>query len=280
MNKQSYMIPRLNQRALPILALWAVTMGVWFLLLQPNVVSTIESPELAFVVESLYAGAVLGTMAAGCWVASAAPGNWLRFAIQAGCILLGTAMLLKFSNDNTPARTLINCLGLILSQNLLFAWIGIPHFNEVRDQADRRRRQFSISDMIVATTAFALLLGFARWHQPPMNPHNYWIVFTAVCIGLSLISTLLCRAMLSVSFGTGLLRILGVVLLCVAGAVALAFCESKLTQPPIDYQLAIYYALSYLMVFAGHFAAIAVTAAAGRMGATAGKVAETFPGSP
>ncbi|TWU40747.1 hypothetical protein Poly41_15820 [Novipirellula artificiosorum] len=248
-------------------------MVVWFLelrklhALSPNPLA--KWYEALAVVRYLYYGMCLGTLCGIGWAASAAKTPWLRFAVQAIAILLFALTETIALADIRFQSALINGIGLVLGQNILFAWLGVPHFNDPRDRFQRSRRQFSIADIVLATAAFALLIRFAGWYEPPIDAVPYWLGLAGICAGLPIVSSLVCRAMLSRKLSNGFYRLGLAGLLTIPGAAALAYAQLSLSGIVGNPNRVVLLTALYFSVFAGYFIAIAMTAAAGRRSALA-----------
>ncbi|TWU17490.1 hypothetical protein Pla52o_50460 [Novipirellula galeiformis] len=273
---ETYLIPLLNRRALTLLGggMLANIVAV-YLLANPDHGIT-ENEEVSDVFRYLVKGTVLGSIAVACWIATAARPPVLRYAGQAALILVGVTLYWKTFHDDPWISTLIDTMGIVSVQNLLFAWFWVPHWNDPRQSSERMRGQFSIASLIAITAAFAFLLGSARHFSPPIEPVQYWPVLFGIWGGMPVMVTLVCQAMLAPSFRYRVVRLLVVGLLAILGSFVLAWLElefAKRGNPsgnPSDNPSAsslLLYRIHYLMVLSGYLLAFMVAGIAARASA-------------
>ena len=274
MTGPNYYTLELNRKTLWLLWLCSVLisagLGIWQNVVWP---SEVLISRRYFLIHCCLVGAVFGALSAACWVATAVKRYWIRYAFQAGIVLLFSAVLSALISYESWLLSLANCAGLIVSHNLLFGWMNIPFFNESSKNPLLSKRQFSVGGILTVTTVAALMMIFARRFPPPVRSDQYWLVLISSWIFIPLSGGVIAKAVLSryvnsslVWFGLGSIMI-------VAGTSGLAIAEC-LVSPisngdgslSINDESFIYYFIFYLAIFLGYNASMGATALAGRRG--------------
>ena len=273
--QQTYLIPLLNRRALVILGGWALAMIVAAWLMADPTQGLTESHEIDFALRCFVVGSWLGGIAASCWITSAVQQTVLRYGLQVALLLVGvTSFWITFSDDPWLS-TLVDMVGIVLSQNVVFAWIAVPRWNDTRESSQRKRRQFTIGDLIAITTAFALLLTSARDLLPPIRAELYWPVLIGIWLTIPVATALLSQAMLLVTSRGGLARVILVGFVLFLGSFAMAIFATEFEFPIEWNDLFFLYVLYYLMVFVGFLFTFAVASFAGRLAAQHAAITES-----
>ncbi|EMI20870.1 membrane protein [Rhodopirellula maiorica SM1] len=263
--QQTYLIPLLNRRALVILGGWALAMIVASWQTADPADGITENHEMNFALRCFIIGGWLGGIAASCWITSAVNQAALRYGLQVALVLTGVTLFWITFSDDPWLSTLVDMVGIVLSQNVVFAWIAVPRWNDTRESSQRKPHQFSIGDLIAATTAFALLLTSARDLLPPIRAELYWPVLIGIWLTIPFATALLSQAMLLAASRGGLARVILVGIVVALGSFAMAIFATEFEFPVEWNDLFFLYVLYYLMVFVGFLSTFAVTSFAGRL---------------
>ncbi len=279
MNSPDYLIPQLRRRSLVVLCLWfigffALFFAVQWFLETPSLgyfIQTfgplsapsglISGEEIRFAVHCFLNGQLLGSISGFCWLATAIKRSHLRYVTQLIVILLGAIAIHKNDFDQTLLLTILTCLGMILSQNLMFAWLGVPKWNDDRESA-YRRRQFSIFDILIITTVVAVLFGIGRTTVISIEPLPFWVVWIAIWGVTQVVSVLTCLSFLNRRLVHGAFSFLAAIAIALATALGLAMAELRFTNIASRYFL--YFAIYYGLVLIGFIFVMAIFAFAGR----------------
>ncbi len=273
--QQTYLIPLLNRRALVILGSWALAMIVATWRTADPAHGIVESHEINFAFRCFIVGCWLGSIAVSCWITSAVKKTVMRYGLQIALVLVGVTSFWGTFSDDPWLSTLVDMVGIVLSQNVVFAWIAVPRWNDTRESSQRKRRQFSIGDLIAITTVFALLLTSARDFLPPIRAELYWPVLIGIWLTVPVATALLSQAMLLVASRGGLARVILVGFVLFLGSFAMAIFATEFEFPIEWNDLFFLYVLYYLMVFVGFLCAFAVASFAGRSAAQHAAITES-----
>ena len=275
--QQTYLIPQLNRRALVILGGWILAIIVASGWIADPAHGLTESHEIDFALRCFIVGSWLGSIAVSCWITSAVNQAALRYGLQVALVLIGVTLFWITFRDDPWLSTLVDMVGIVLSQNVVFAWIAVPRWNDTRESSQRNPHQFSIGDLIAATTAFALLLTSARDLLPPIRAELYWPVLIGIWLTIPFATALLSQAMLLAASRGGLARVVLVGIVVALGSFVMAIFATEFEFPVEWNDLFFLYLLYYLMVFVGFLCAFAVASFAGRSAAQQAGNAETIP---
>ncbi|GAA5508323.1 hypothetical protein [Novipirellula caenicola] len=273
--QQTYLIPLFNRRALLILGGWALAMIVASWRTADPADGFTENHEMNFALRCFVIGGWLGSIAASCWITSAVKQPAVRYGLQVALVLIGVTLFWFTFSDDPWLSTLVDMVGIVLSQNVVFAWIAVPRWNDPRESSQRRPHQFSIGDLIAMTTAFALLLTSARDLLPPIRAELYWPVLIGIWLTIPVATALLSQAILLATPRGGLARVILVGIVVALGSFAMAVFATELEFPIEWNDLFFLYVLYYMMVFIGFLATFAMTSFAGRISAKQVAVTES-----
>lgn len=154
------------------------------------------SPTLAFV------GIGYGMIVAASFVAGAMSGRWNRLAVRTLVVLTGVAVLAGIANPTGgfPSqlwlRYLVHAGGMAIVQPWLPRLIGLPR--PVKDlEAGSEQRPLAIADLVITTTATAVVLAAALRYRAVHQGELFWGVTIGLWFAFPATSTALYAALYS-----------------------------------------------------------------------------------
>ena len=206
-------------------------------------------------------GCIYGLALAMSWVASAIPSRiacWLARIFIICVASLFNAML----SGEVWLHAAIDLSGLVLAQSFAFFAFKIPNWILAHQAATPPRRQFAIGDVVMATTAVAIILaGGARYQLTGIHPNDFWWIIILAWIACASIATLIASGLLQ-SLKVGSLRLAIAGALCYGCAYGLAFAEVSNGAPS---KLFDDFFVLYLGIVGGMAATFSAAALAGRV---------------
>ncbi|MGV3485411.1 MAG: hypothetical protein ACO1RT_13415 [Planctomycetaceae bacterium] len=204
--------------------------GLWWttcLVLQLSLVSHAEN-----IAEDLLAWLWLGSMWAGwaacLWWSSAIENPWGKLATVAAAAAWH-AFWMSHSRDQPVLRYLIMFGGYAVAQSVFFRFCRVPAWSwatrRLRPIGDGRR-QFSIFEWLVLTTATALLITGAKRYEPLVGD-IFWAGLPVVCLSLASTATLCSLAFVAPTRQRRRLFAYGSLGMVFIGSMATAWLELK-----------------------------------------------------
>lgn len=210
-------------------------------------------------------GWVYGSLSGLCWIGSAT-GRVRRWAIFVASACVASLLLAATRPLGYPPRGILLYLttstGLIISQSICFYLFQLPLWRRSAVPLQPTERQYRIADVLVATTAMAVLLALAQRYSPPIDPLMYWGVMVGIWVWLPVLSGLTAQAALRRRHLAVVAIAATVVGFAAAGAGVLARLEVRLNDLGTDRFLPLLGA--YLCFAVSYVAVVATFALAGR----------------
>ncbi len=253
-----------------VVAFLAVTGLIqWFALSVESSLSTYpaEYATAFFLIQLGFIGFLLGAASGLIWMATRLRNPWQRYLVR-GIVVVCAAWLLNLSGTSDWMRNLSNTLGLALSQCTVFTILKVPSWRP--SAADRteempQRRQFLISDVIIATTGTAALLATVRRYVTPIADADYWAGAVIIFVIGPIIASCIHLSVLKQSAGARLMLAFSALALALIASIGLAIGQIQTDR--IDVSISDV-AKFYLAVLVGYVITLAVFAMAGRREAT------------
>jgi hypothetical protein len=132
------------------------------------------------------------------------------------------------------------------------------------DQRLSRRDQFSIADIVIATTVIAVLLSLAIRYSPAIQPVAYWLVLAAAWFGGAAVTTCIAKAMTSKQTLRALLLLSIGLILAYVGTYAIAAADSIVDEGRITAATVRLFASFYVRIVWGYFLTFMIFAGFGR----------------
>ena len=190
------------------------------------------------IMAAFFAGALYGTASGWVWVVSVVQHRILRNAIKAA--IVGTFAYLwgKLINiDADGLRYATQFGGMAVTQSVLFHLVKIPNWHlglsaveSSNDDPSEPRVQYEIFDIMLVTTAYAVLLGLAGLHRPNVGPHEYWKVVIGLWIFFPMLATMSAASSQFRSKLRSVLRLGLLFVLTIGGSITLALLDVALTN--------------------------------------------------
>ncbi|WP_186776075.1 hypothetical protein [Rubripirellula reticaptiva] len=207
-------------------------------------------------------GIVFGLASGAIWIASWIRTAWIKYASRI-LVVVAAAMMLNALGTYDWLRNLSNMGGLCLAQCTIFLLLKVPAWSAgIGDHASRlsRRRQFQISDVILATACTAGLLTVVRHYSTPVSEAEYWIVTVAIWLLGPLMATCVNFAFLDSRRMRRWTLAAASVLMAIAGGTGLALAQEAVDATGVAFTEA---APFYLAFMFGYVISLSVVAFAG-----------------
>lgn len=265
MQQSEYITPRIGRRSVAIVSICCLVVCVLIAQYQRSAVVWGE-PQRQSARAMLLLGSCYGVASGLCWLATAMNSPWARCVVRM-TLLIATAYASTQVGTENWLRHLSGIGGFLFGQCLMFFALGVPDWETQSERADRssalpRVRQFGTGDVIVATTAVALLLAIIIRYLTPIESTIYWLVMVLVwivgpsisaCVGLAALSRHANRGM--GLYGIGLL-------LAIGGTYGIAIAEYRIKGAVSSVADGFF---AYAPIVVGYFFMVLMVVIAGRI---------------
>ncbi|MGB7328063.1 MAG: hypothetical protein WBD31_24520 [Rubripirellula sp.] len=209
-------------------------------------------------------GVVFGMASSAIWMASGIRATSMKYAVRI-LIVVVTAVILNALGSYDWLRHLSNIGGLCLAQCAIFLLLKVPAWTtRGGDEGSRlsRRRQFQISDVILATTCTAGLLTAVRYYSTPISDTEYWLVTVAIWLLGPLMAACVTFAFLDGRRKRRWLLAAASVLMAIAAGSGLALAQEALDSTGVTFSES---APFYWAFMFGYLISLSVVAFAGAL---------------
>jgi hypothetical protein len=235
MNQPPQITPTLGPRKLAVVLCSAVIISGYVRLVQlQSVADHYAGPQLQ---EMFPAGCVYGLLASLCWISSAVNHRYGRVALRVVVVLAATMLLTQLRESRSVLQTAADLAGLAIVQSIVFLMIGVPRWQTRRSAiagSSPRVDQFGIADLVVATTAIAILFSIAVRYSPAIKPAGYWGVLAATWIGGSIVTAMIAAAATSRRPWRAAALVSVGLMIAVGGTYAIAMLDSIIDEGRVD----------------------------------------------
>lgn len=182
--------------------------------------------------EMLWRGIVYGLVGVLSWmIASVLTGVWRLIGLLS-LAFVSAWVLASASLDGAVIQNLFRYMattwGLILTSTLCLFAARLPKWErlapEKRSISQTSEMQFSLTDLVSAMTAAAVLFAVTQRYQPPIQASQYWLVLIAIWAGIAIQQVCISIVVLSTNMAYQVIAAMvpGIVVLVVVGGVAYA----------------------------------------------------------
>lgn len=254
----------LNRFTFPLPALWWIAC----LVLQVSLASHAPAGSSEYPAW-LWLGSMWAGWSACLWSSSALQNAWARLALilAAGTWHVTWMWHVTWTPvqpaDQRLLRYLIMFGGYAIAQAVLFRFFRVPSWSWAPFRLkplSEGRRQFAILELLVLTTATALLIAGAKRHEPAAG-QVFWIGLPIVCSSLAATATLCALAIVASTKGQRRLFAYGSLVIIAVGSLLSAWLEVTMVHP-LPYMQAW---LPYYAIYSAFAILIASFAACGRL---------------
>ncbi|WP_145169251.1 hypothetical protein [Rubripirellula lacrimiformis] len=193
----------------------------------------VDLPTQIILSDLIIVGVVYGTCSGLIWMISCLPRAWARYLARFA-VVVSMAAILNFWGTHDWLKNLSNMGGLALSQCTIFLILQVPGWRWGSAMpADPGpgdlygRRQFQISDVVVATTCTAFLYAAVVRYVAPVAAAQYWLVTMAIWGIGPVIAACLHFSILVSSRSKRIGLAIGGVVLAFAGTLGLAIAQAS-----------------------------------------------------
>ncbi len=265
MDHSKYITPRLGLRTALVLAFWFLQVPLFGILAakpsSDHLSMILNPPDLILLsIHLASVGSIYGAFGWICWACANFDSMWIRWplrfvAAMSGSYLAGVCM------PGEWIEFLIYFCGMMISQSVIFFVLLVPPWKIPFANRETKKRQFTINDVLVGTTATALLLGAAIRFHTPVDPRLFWQVLIVIWIAFPILSAGECLGALHRCRRTAVAMVVGTWMLAATGSIAIGHLDARLNDVPSD---AWTFSLLYGMIVAGNLLLVFGLTLAGR----------------
>jgi hypothetical protein len=274
MKQTRYLAPRLGIVSVLCAILGMIAIGA----LYDNDFSLQFPPDFRTSAHFTSIGVVYGMIGVACWLMSGLGNLYFRFVVRAAIALSCTLIQLQllgvtYWDLEFFLRYVINFGGLMISQSVIFLWLGIPRWQWKRPiEPTAKRPRFSIGAILILTLSIALMLAFAIRYQTRVDSVSYWLWLAGVWVLIPITSAGSVAAVIDRVPGRRVAAALTALSLAVAGTISIGLAEQRLNASGAGpWQL---WATCYAMIVAGNMGTMAILSLAGRIDSTASRTGD------
>ena len=190
MTTSPYIRPRVGRRTVAAIALACLVFGLL-------VVRMRLRPPISVPVDfAASVGIVYGLASGGWFLASAYGPRWVRvvsrgLAVIAAALVMAMVQRWALEIPPEPRRYLLFLGGMAVVQAAVPPLFGLPRWGRAgRVGEERSGRQYRIRDLLVSTTALAVLFAVGGHYSTPVQARFFWGVLLACWFLLPVVSTL------------------------------------------------------------------------------------------